>query len=50
MPHTVSRRPLTAEPGFNPHASQFGIYGGQIGIKICFLRIGLFQFSPVSVI
>jgi hypothetical protein len=50
MPHTVSRRPLTAEPGFNHQASQYGIYGGQNGIKTCFLRISLFPVSPVSVI
>ena len=50
MPHTVSRRPLTAKSGFNPQASQCGIYGGQSGIKTCFLRIGLFLVSPVGVI
>jgi hypothetical protein len=42
--------PSPQNPGSTPRPSQCGIYGGQRSIKTCFIRIGLFPFSPVSVI
>jgi len=49
MPHTVSPRPLTAEPGFNPRPVNAGFMVDKVALRY-FQRIGLFPFYPVSVI
>jgi len=49
MPHTVSPRPLTAEPWFNPRPVNAGFMVDKVALRH-FHRIGLFPFPPVSVI
>jgi hypothetical protein len=48
MAQVVSRRPLTAEPGFAPGSIHVGLVVNKVALGQVFLRV--LRFSPVNII